>query len=64
MLLSPFGMRVDQHNQIGTQHVRLLQTSATKVPVEPKTPLFEALSTKNQQNSTVEKHNQLTLFNL
>jgi len=29
-----------------------------------KTPLFEALSTKNQQNSTVEKHNQLTLFNL
>jgi hypothetical protein len=29
-----------------------------------KPPLFEALSSKNTQDSTIEKHNQLTLFDL
>ena len=35
MLLSPFGIRVAQHNPIGTQYVRILQTPAPKIPVEP-----------------------------
>lgn len=41
MLLSPFEVRVAQHNPIGIQHVRILQTPDPKNPDEQNVRNFE-----------------------